>query len=312
MGNAVGNRASAVVLGSVLLAMTAACGAGAKDGEHGEHGGAAGSGRFKPLSDTQLGRLDRAEQLLIQRCMAGQGLKYWPGREASADELKNVGFVLDDVRWASRHGYGGDLDRKAERERRDDPNSAYLEQLSDTERARWERALFGAQDSRTITVRLPTGNHAGTILGGCTATTREQLYGDLEDWFRASKTAENLVPLYVDDLTQDKRFTGAVDRWSRCMRGKGLPYDSPGKIRDRLPELNERLSPERAHAAEVRLAVAEATCARSSSLADTARSLEREYRDKAIGTKYRAEVDTYLRLQHKAIATANRVIGSRG
>lgn len=301
-------------LGTVTAVLTAlaSCGAPQDRTAGADRAQETPAGRLERLTDAQEGKLAWAEQVLIQRCMQRQGLQYSPGRAPDPGELKNTTLFVDDVRWARRYGYGGALDRRAEQERKKDPNSAYLKGLSEWELARWDRALFGDEDSRVVSVRLPAGGRVGTRTDGCVANARDTLYGDLAQWFRASKVAENLVPLYAEDLTQDRGFKEAVRKWSHCMRGKGHDYAAPEKIRDRLPELNERLAPDRAHAAEVRLAVAEALCARSSELGRTARRLEQEYRDKAIGTRYRAEVDTYLRLQHRALTTAGAVTARRG
>lgn len=298
-------------LGAVTAALAALAACGAPQDDRASRDRKAGAG-LERLTDAQEAKLEWAEQVLVQRCMERQGLKYWPGRPTSPDELKNTTLFLDDVRWAHRHGYGGAMDRKAKQERKKDPNSAYLDGLSEREQARWDEAFFGRGSNRTVSVRLPTGGRIGTTLDGCAANARDTLYGDLTQWFRASKIAENLAPLYAGDLREDQRFKDAVHKWSRCMRGKGHDYATPEKIRGRLPELNERLAPGRAHAAEVRLAVAEARCARSSELGRTVRRLEQEHRDKAIGTRYRAEVDTYLRLQHRALTTAGTVTARRG
>lgn len=73
-------------------------------------------------------------------------------------------------------------------------------------------------------------------------------------------------------------------------------------MRTELPALAEKLSPSRAHAAEVRLAVTEARCARSGGLADTARELEKKYR--AAAEPFRDELATRRRMQHPALSRA--------
>ena len=39
-------------------------------------------------------------------------------------------YVLTDIGWAARHGYGSDLERQAERLRQGDPNTVYLLSLT--------------------------------------------------------------------------------------------------------------------------------------------------------------------------------------
>lgn len=295
------------VLGAAafVLAAVTGCG-GAQAGTTGD------AGRAAWPTDVERGTLDRAEQLLTERCMARHEQPYWPGRAPRPDDMKSVGLVLDDVGWARRNGYGDRLDRAAELQRGKDRNTAYLKGLSSSERARWERTLFGPEDGPTTSVRLPMGGRTGTGLEGCLASARKELYGDLGEWFRASRTAQGLTPLYADKVTRDPRYTTAVGWWSRCMRDKGFSYRTPQQIRDQLPDLNGSLSPDRAHRTQVRIAVAEATCARSTELADRVRSLERSYRDEAIGTAYREEVDTYLRLSDEALDRARPIVRDHG
>ncbi|MFD7293560.1 hypothetical protein ACFV9W_09750 [Streptomyces sp. NPDC059897] len=294
-------------LGAATLALVAVTGcAGAQAGTTGD------TKRTAWPTDVELGTLDRAEQLLTGRCMARHEQPYRPGRAPRPDEMRTVGLVLDDVGWARRNGYGDRFDRVAERERGQDRNTAHLRGLSPEARTHWERTLFGPADSRTVSVRLPSGGRTGTSLEGCLASAREQLYGDLRAWFRASKTAQGLTPLYADKVTRDPRYTTAVGWWSRCMRGKGLSYRSPQQIRDHLPSLDASLGPDRAHRSQVRLAVAEATCARSTELAERVGALERSYREDTIGPAYRKEVDTYLRLTDEALVRARPIVRDHG
>lgn len=261
----------------------------------------------RELGDAQQARLDYSEQLVIRRCMAERGFPYWvPPKPPTAEESKNVGYVLDDVEWAREHGYGGDLARKADAAREKDPNTEYAGGLSSARRAAYDTALGGASAER-LTVELPTGETVTSETGGCEAEARRWLYGDLATWFRVDAIGTNLLPLYVPDLLADKRFGKALKAWSRCMHGKGLRYAAPDGIDAGLPRLTQGLSPARAHSTEVRLAVAEATCARSSGLATTGRSLEREYRAR-VGEPYARDLATRGRLQRAALDRAEELL----
>ncbi|GGT12012.1 hypothetical protein GCM10010271_13580 [Streptomyces kurssanovii] len=69
------------------------------------------------------------------------------------------------------------------------------------------------------------------------------------------------------------------------------------------------MDPGRAHAAEVEVAVAEATCASRSSLAATARTLDREYRRTKL-QRYGDVLSTYHRMNLTALARAEKIAGS--
>ncbi|WP_217213101.1 hypothetical protein [Streptomyces sp. AC550_RSS872] len=128
---------------------------------------------------------------------------------------------------------------------------------------------------------LPAGGTISTTSTGCLAEAKGNLYGDTATWFRVNKIATSLTPLYVPHLVKDPRFVKAVEAWSRCMREAGHAYASPDEIREDRHALTQGRSAARAHAAEVQLAVTEATCAVKTSLGKTARALERKYRAKS-------------------------------
>ncbi len=264
----------------------------------------------RDLTDAEQVLIRRAEVMLTQECMKRAGHPYWIGSLPTVDELKGGGYVLSDVGWARRHGYGGELEKKSERARLNDPNAAYANALSEAERIRYSQALSGDPAQGMLSVELPSGGTVKTPREGCRAETGERLYGDPETWFRAKKTATSLTPLYVPDLVKDKRLVRAVRAWSRCMRAAGHVYASPEEIREKRYALTKGLSPARAHATEVGLAVAEATCSVKTSLGDTARSLEREYRGKKL-QRYSEDIATYQRMRLTALARAEGVVGEQ-
>jgi hypothetical protein len=261
-----------------------------------------------PLTEAQLAVIDRAELVLVKKCMARHGQPYWVVPSLSADELRVPGYVLDDVGWARRHGYGGRIQQKALATKQRDRNIAYRAGLSEAETRAYVRALSGGPGSPLLTTPLPGGGKVRAGNGGCEAEARKRLYGDPSAWFRADKTATNLTPLYVPQLVSDERFTQAQRLWAGCMRRAGYSYADPGAIRSALPRLTQGLAPSRAHATEVRLAVAEATCARSTGFAETARRLEREH-SAPVRARYARDIATRDRLQRAALTRAERLLG---
>ena len=262
------------------------------------------TGPVRDLTDTEEVVVERAEGLLVETCMVAKGFRYWVGPIASLDERRSYAYVLDDVAWVKEHGYGGRLAKAAEKARAEDPDVAYFNALSRADRIRYSRALEG-MPSDTLSVELPGGGTVEAPASGCATEAKDELYGGYETWFRVSKTAESLTPLYLPDVMADKRFVRALTAWSSCMREAGHDYRSPDLIREELTTLTKGLSDTKAHAVEVELATAEATCAGNgeSGLADTARALEREYREKKL-SRYAADIATYERLRLAALARA--------
>ncbi|MFD5098263.1 hypothetical protein [Streptomyces albidochromogenes] len=273
-----------------------------------QHRSSRPEGRVRKLTAAEEALIDRAERLLVKECMERAGFRYWITGATSATERKAQGYVLDDIGWAKTYGYGGRLMRKAEAVRRNGPNASYANALRQEERIRYRTALDGEPSSGTLSVALPGGGMIQTPRESCHTRAKEQLYGDFESWFRAEKVATNLTPLYVSDILKDKRFVRALETWSGCMSEKGHDYRTPAEIRVNLPMLTRGLSDTAAHAAEVRLAVDEVTCAKMTSLPDTARAIEDEYRAKRT-RQYREEIATYQRMRLAATARAKDVVG---
>lgn len=267
------------------------------------------SGRLRELTHAEQAFVERTEEQLIKTCMERKGFRYWPARVESARERQGGGYVQHDVAWARKHGYGGELDARAERARRADRNTAYARKLTRPKLVRYDTALDGSPDDGLVSVDLPGGGTVRTTTGGCRAKAESRLYGDFPSWFRAKKIARNLSAVYVPDLVKDTRFERAVRDWARCMNEAGHPYADPPAIRAALPRLTRDTSRAEARALEVKLAVAEATCARSTPLFRTARDLDREYRKEKLAP-YRADIASYRRMNLTALAQAKAVMGA--
>ncbi|MGX1908588.1 hypothetical protein ACWIID_06985 [Streptomyces phaeochromogenes] len=294
-------------LATVVVTLTAAGCTTEVDADSGA--GTHGRSQGQELTDAEQILVQRAEELLVKKCMERKGFSYWVGPTTSVEERGGYGYVLDDVGWAKKYGYGGQLEKEAVKARLNDPNLAYIEKLSPAEAVRYDKALAGDESGPTLSAELPGGGTVRTPRDSCRADAKDQLYGDFETWFRVKKTAENLTPLFVPDLLRDKRLVKALRVWATCMREAGHPYADPPEVRAELEELTEGLSSEEAHSTEVELATTEAICATESSLADTARTLEREYRDKAL-RQYDDDFAAYQRMEVAALPRAEDITGS--
>ncbi len=299
---------SSVLLSAALIACLAVgCGIGSgnpKDMERpqkGEAVGAAGK-QVRDLTVAEEVEVDRGEEELVEKCMERQGHRYWPRPEASVAERKTGAYVVDDIDWARRYGYGRPFDIAAEETRRSHPNVTYHNALPKQERIRYSLALYGDFND-DISVELPSGGTIRTPREGCYAEARERLYGDYPTWTRVKKTVTGLTPLYVPRILRDERLVTAVKAWSRCMNESGNPFRSPDEIRQKRDSLVKGMNASQAQSAEVKLAVAEAGCARRTSLGKTARSLEGEYREKTL-CDYHEEFATYQQMRMTALSRA--------
>lgn len=287
--------------GGIALACLAALTAYAHQAS-GQGGSTNGSREITAAESTML---KRAEDILISRCMQRLGFAFFLSERKDVPDTRNFPYVIDDIAWAQKHGFGGqDLRRKAQAQQAD-PNQRYFRSLPEDRQQAALAALHG-QSPEGLAVTLPDGSIIKASDQGCTAEAQQRLYGDLAAWFRAKVTVSNLTPMYVSKVEHDPRFTKAVEEWGRCMQRAGHQFTSPNQLREALHGLTEGLGPAEADAVEVRLAVAEATCARSTPLAATAAELDRQYGDMA-RQQYRSEIETKHRLQLAALDRARQI-----
>lgn len=292
----------AAALSLASLGGVTACGSGAAEPGRADENRPS---RPEPTAG-DLATIGRAEQLLVRQCMERQGFEYAVDPPPAADELRVVGFVLDDVAWAERHGYGKRIAQKARDSEANKRNAAYRAGLSTAERARFVAALAGG--GRPLRVETPGGLVVGTDVGGCEAWAQEQLYGGREEWFRVSRIADNLTPLYVPAIEKDPDLTKSLAAWSACMRAAGHDYGRPGEARAALPELVKGKSADEAFATEVGMAVSEARCAGESGLVATVRLME-ERHGGPVRAAYADEIGRRDRLRDAALSRARTVAG---
>jgi hypothetical protein len=280
-------------------------------GEQAEPSARAGQGPGATAAERL--RLPYAMEVLTKRCMNRAGFSYWTGARPDPEESRAPGYVGDDTGWAAEHGYGSRIQDRADRARRANPNGNYRAGLSPQRRESYDRALDGGRGAAVLTAEIPTPAGTGRIskrLGGCSAEAEKKLYGDPAAWFRAEKAVTNLQPLYVPRITRDGRFTAALAKWARCMARAGHPYPDPPAARDAVARTAAGLTPDRAFAAERRVAVAEARCARESALGAVAREREAYYRG-TLPARYAELIGVHRRLERDAVARAAAITGPR-
>ncbi|MEU0954658.1 hypothetical protein ABZ353_20270 [Streptomyces niveus] len=285
---------------AALAALTGACDAQARPA------GSESTGEQRDLTRAEEVEIDRAEQVLVKKCMRDKGYPYWTVRVAGVDERKSDRYVNDDVAWAREYGLGRSFEDAAEKERREGRIARYHEALPKKERISYSLALIGSLDDM-ISVRTPSGGTFETPRTGCLVDASTQLYGDHERWFHANKTVTSVTPVYVPKILRDRRLTNVLKPWSRCMSESGYDYADPDGLRAGRDSLTKGMSDGEAEDAEVEVAVAEAGCAARTGLGTTARALEREYRAKELrdhSTEYR----DYRRMRLHALSEARRTL----
>ncbi|MEU1574111.1 hypothetical protein ABZ519_23710 [Streptomyces collinus] len=272
----------------------------------------------KPAAPQPLGAEERellhdTEQTLLRQCMRQQGFRLWNVPLKPVPEQREFPYAVDDVTWAREHGYGSDLQERAEKLRTEDPNRRYFEGLTAEGRAAAKAALHGRDRRGGPSVTLPGGGVARRSGDGCTAQAQTRLYGDFARWFRTKTFTDNLTGLRTARVSAEPAFRKAVKDWSSCMRGKGHAYDDPGRARRAFtaPMAGKTAAATgRTRSAEVSTAVAEAECARGSGLSEVAERLHRRHGER-LRAEYREQVNERLRLEHAALLRVPRLSASR-
>ncbi|MFH9426573.1 hypothetical protein [Streptomyces sp. NPDC017529] len=302
---AVSRRKAVAPLLATLAALSflSSCSTAGPDGTRPRQG-QAGPARLRELTGQERELLESAEQVLLKRCMERQGFKYWiPRRDLVPDE-RDFPYVIDDVRWAKKHGYGAELRRLSDEARRTDPNQKYFQSLSGPQQAAALRAAHGDENA-SIRVTAPDGAVLGRSTRGCQAEAERRLYGDLRTWFQAKVTTDTLAEMRRSKVQADSRFAAAARTWATCMRAAGYRYASPTQLRQTSPYLKDQ----KVDGPEIRLAVAEARCAFNSGLSQTAQRLAHSY-DSALRRQHQSEVSTALRRRLAALPLARDVISA--
>ncbi|MEV5177852.1 hypothetical protein AB0L10_44200 [Streptomyces flaveolus] len=255
------------------------------------------------LTEEEKDLLHEAEETLTRSCMASRGFRTWVVPRRPVPEDHTFPYVVDDVEWASKHGYGSDILARRAEVRGSDPNRQYFAALTPKERQRALDALHGERTGRRISARSPNGMTVSRVDGGCAADAQKELYGDLATWFRVLTVTDALETLRSSMTTGDAEFARSVKDWSVCMRARGLPYKTPQEARGAFLNPDRRIS----RKSEVRAAVTEARCAATSGLSRTVHRLDAQH-DKRLRDQYADEVRTRLRLENEALPRARAAV----
>ncbi|MEU9513387.1 hypothetical protein [Micromonospora sp. NPDC048169] len=250
-----------------------------------------------------------AEQVLIRDCMQRRGFRYWPVPRQPVPELREFPYVLDDVSYARRYGYGGALERRLQETIAADPNVRYARELPPERGAAAVRARNGDPgEPDALRVTLPAGGVLRRSSHSCTSEAERQLYRDLPGWYRVTRITDNLAGPRVGRVLADPRYADGVRAWRRCMRAAGHDVADPASARASAPEPTP-VTPGSVTPGEIRLAVAEATCATRTGLGRLARRLDAEHR-RAVDSRFRTEIADRLRLEADALPRARAALAA--
>ncbi len=206
------------------------------------------------LSQSELDEQMKQAEEIVAACMKEQGFEYTPTQYGRGGVVIGDDGPYKDYgtrTFAETYGYGvttidpttfGD-EGNVELE---DPNAAYVESLSDSERDAYYEALYGSmsdpapipEDEGDTTDETTSGSSSGPAFSydwekaGCRGKADHETIdktsgGDVYSDPKYSKLFEEISELYTK-TEEDSTYLAAIDNWSNCMADANYPgYKNP-------------------------------------------------------------------------------------
>ncbi|WP_432571116.1 hypothetical protein [Kineococcus sp. SYSU DK005] len=264
-----------------------------------------------------------AQQVLIDRCLAAQGLDVARGRvtlDASdpiADAARRGGDVEDLTAWTA-HGSDYGLS-SAIRAALASPGAGELGDYVHGIPAGYEQAVYG-DPKVELTVPLEDNGSLTVATTGCYAQAVQQLYGtDVETYTRAYVTVRPLREQLLTQVAADETVQDATQQWSRCMQDRGHDVITPADLPVQLQAARRDLllhKPDGSKAteadlvalgdAETTLARADRDCKDTSALGSAVAQALVEY-GTPLASEHAGELDAYRAMVEHARVVAAEV-----
>jgi hypothetical protein len=183
---------------------------------------------YGEYDEDQAARDARRVEEVVAACMGDQGFEYTP-----MDTSQMVSMAPEDldVEWGTRefaekYGYGittnpfGDGAEAAPAQEFDDPNSEYVESMSDSEREAYYLALHGdqvfpedAEDEAEFVYDWEQN--------GCQGRAQHEVYEGAGDDARTTTLQDEMNAVW-EQTQQDPRVAEATTAWVSCMGDAGI------------------------------------------------------------------------------------------
>lgn len=206
---------------------------------------------------------NRKVEELVAQCMAEQGFDYKPNTDTGSYYYSGDMYEgLEPIEYARQYGYGmttwEDTPSAQEMNEQEptewvDPNADVYESMSDSERAAWDEALWGAPQEWDEDADMEEYEWNWED-SGCYGVAQHQVYevdspdGDLMSLYEDPQFAElfeAMGELYTT-MQSDPRMAELNKAWANCMADAGFPdFASPeeaqNSINDALNALYEEI-----------------------------------------------------------------------
>ncbi len=177
------------------------------------------------FSGSSPGSIERQARVegQIRECMRAQGFDYTPVDPFARQQALTGKARLSDEEFLKQFGYGiSTLFGRGNAQ--SDPNDRIRKSLSATDRAAYDRALWGENRGATFAEALDSGDFSE--LGGCTKQASDRVFGGTQLLTAIVGRLDDLD----ERIVQDQRMVEATKKWSACMADKGYRYEEPDAI----------------------------------------------------------------------------------
>lgn len=251
---------------------------------------------------------------LVAECMQKEGFEYIPNVDNGGVSIgTDVEWKPDDREWVSQWGYGaakspGSDDPGGDTIEWVDPNSDYLNGLSESEQNAYWEVLYGPpMEGDTIDVEWSWEQN------GCYGWAQHEAEGDSPYAMWESEEADAFyaaLETYYTDMQNNEGIRKLDEEWSSCMSGAGYSFakrdDAQNEIFEELNAYYENLTEwiendpkiDEIHEKEVALALADLDCREKTDYTKRARTVQFELEEQFIA-QHKAEIDALLALAKK-------------
>lgn len=258
----------------------------------------------------QQARFDEQEkkrQSVIAQCMTEQGFEYTPDAPSSTIAFSTgEEWKPDEREWVAQYGYGithrPGADEPAPENTYVDPNADYLATLSESERAAFSEALYGAAPSET---ELPSDEipEYDWTKAGCSGRAEHEVSGEDPLQGEEFRPLMDALAALWSDTSRWPGMTTVDTEWAQCMDDAGYPglqkqSDASASISDAYDAAWSQTDSSSAHEIDAEAASRLSKTEIDTALADFDCRAKTDYQARALKAQFSAE-EAFI-VDHKA------------
>ncbi len=186
---------------------------------------------------------------LVAECMSDQGFEYIPVDQTQYSSFDYDYAERETEEWVAANGYGVNLSEEQKEEQDSqfedfvDPNSDYVQSLSESESTAYYEVLYGPQPSEDELNEDGSYEYSWED-GGCYGVSQHEVSGDQAYDQDEFKPIFDAMSALYEDQSKDPRMKELNAKWASCMADAGYDdfkeqFDAAQSIYDQQNEFWE-------------------------------------------------------------------------